>query len=294
MICKGHRHYVNMIFAAGALCAAALVGCASTKIPTLSQRPGCKTSVEGFYHCNDPWDKAKPAIIIRQGMHAKIISGKIVAMDDKGVTFDPTGKGQLRDPGPEYFKFDKTEALIGEDGKILHGSVPDEHSRAFALELLLISTDSPQAEMIRLLLKPNKRFGFCVPPGNYRVTQCLFRNDYREIIDRGVNIPGLTISVKENRSNYIGDIYMDCGDTEQQDLIIIPYKIEHRPSSAARDAMFGWAVGGVIGIAVAAYMQTDLPKDCIGAHALYVVDKEDFKTQGSSARFNAIMILESP
>lgn len=183
-----------------------LCNCASTGNLTLNQNPGCETSVEGFYHCLDAWNKSKPAIIIRFGREMKVIAGEIVARDDKGVTFDPSGKGYIGDPKPEYFKFDKIEALIDENGEVVYGSIPAEYSNAFALELHLMPQDNPEAAPIVLQLNPNERFGFCFSPGDYIISEMRFMNNFKKIVDAGVDIPTMIISVTEKRSNYIGDI----------------------------------------------------------------------------------------
>jgi len=280
-------------------------GCAS-RIPTLSQSPGCETSVEGYYHCNDPWSKAKPAIIIRQGMQMKIITGAIVSMDAVGVTFDPSGEGQVRDPKPEYFRFDKIETLIGEDGTVLHGSIPEEYSRAYILDLHLIPVDASGSKKITLSLKPNARFGLCVPPGVYVVSGIRFRNDFQKMVDAGVEYPRLTVPVTENRANYIGDLYIDCNDAPQQDLIIIPYKIEHRPSTVIEEMLLSAAVGAVGGVidpdlgfdigqdaANVIWGRVDaLPEGCVGARVFQIINNESFNTEGKSPRADNIMICE--
>ena len=279
-------------------------GCAS-RIPTLSQRPGCETSIEGYYHCNDPWSKAKPAIIIREGMQMKIIAGTIVSMDEAGVTFDPKGEGTLRDPKPEYFPFDRVVTLIGEDGRVLHGSIPEQYSRAYTLELHLTPVETPGSGAISLSLKPNARFGLCVPPGVYEISEIKFKNDFQKMVDAGVEFPRLTVTVTEDRANYIGDLYIDRSDAPQQSLIIIPYRIEHRPSTVIEDMLLSAAVGSVAGvidpdlgfdmndaIVVMTSHQDGLPEGCVGARVLQIVNKGSFETEGRSPRIDNIMIYE--
>lgn len=275
--------------------------CASTRILTLKQNPGCETSVEGLYHCPEPWDKAKPAIIIRQGMNMKIISGEIVSQDDNGVTFDPGGEGYIGDPKPEYFRFDKIEALINENGEVAHGLIPAEYSRAWTLELHLRPQDDPEAGSITLLLRPNERFGLCVPPGNYIVSKMQFKNDRREMVDEGVDIPKLTISVVEGKSNYIGDIYMDCGDGNLHEPIVVPYKIAHRKLGTVGnnnemdgDTFLVGLLGG--GIAAGIYEASKDkkpivrdPKGIVGEHRLFIVKNDGFSIKGESPRIDNII-----
>ena len=279
--------------------------CASTRILTLRQNPGCETSVEGFYHCPEPWDKAKPAIIIRQGMHMKILTGDIVSQDDKGVTFDPGGEGYIGDPKPEYFRFDKIEALIDENGELVHGSIPAVYSRAWTLELHLRPQDDPEAGSITLLLRPNERFGLCVPAGNYIVSKMQFKNDHRMMVDEGVDIPKLTISVAENRSNYIGDVYLDCGDESLQELIVVPYKIAHRQPGTIGESDENTFIIGLIGGGIAAgiYEASKAaassandrkpvardPKGIVGEHRLFIVKNDGFPIKGKSPRIDNII-----
>jgi hypothetical protein len=273
--------------------------CASTRILTLKQKPGCETSVEGYYHCAEPWNKAKPAIIIRQGRDMKIITGQIVSQDDRGVMFDPGGEGYIGDPKPEYFKFDKIEALIDENGEVARGSIPVMYSRAYALELQLRPKDDPEAGSITLQLKPNERFGFCVPPGNYVVSKMQFKNDYRKMVDEGVDIPNLTILVEQNKSNYIGDLYLDCGDENLHVPIVIPYKIVHR-AGGPEDFDMGTAVAGALGGAVGAGIYGAVkdastgfrdPKGIVGEHRLFIDKKNDFAVDGKSPQTDNIIVV---
>jgi hypothetical protein len=236
----------------------------------------------------------------------KVVTGEIVSMDDNGVTFDPTGEGQLRDPKPEYFSFDKIMTLIDENGEAIHGTIPKEYSRAYALELHLTPADPSASKEIALLIEPNVRFGLCVPPGRYTVSGIHFRNDFQKIVDAGMEYPPMTVTVEENRSNYIGDLYLDCGDATDRELIIIPYKIEHRPSTVIEDflmsAAFG-AIGGAIdpdlgadiGMDAASVVRgtrEDLPEGCVGAHVLLIVNDENFGTKGKSPKADNLVACE--
>lgn len=291
------------------------ISCAASRIPTLAQRPGCETSIEGYYHCADLWLKAKPALIIRQGMEMKIITGTIVSTDSDGVTFDPTGEGQLRDPKPEYFHYKKIEALIGDNGEVLHGTIPPVYSRAYALELHLVPLYKPEPEPINVTMEPNKQFGFCVPPGDYSIDAIMFRNDYQKMVDEGIGFPKLTISVEEGRSNYIGDLYLDCRDFEQSKAVAIPYKISHRPSEAMNNLIFDVAtsaiIGGVVipsagtvaedaaesavesvvdGLTTEAFDEDGkLRKEIIGIHLLFIQENPDSEIKGTSPRTDNIM-----
>ena len=272
------------------------VNCASNRIWTLDQNPGCETSVEGYYHCREPWDKTKPALIIRQGMHMLVIGGEIVSRDDKGVTFDPDGKVFTGDPKPEYYPFDEIEALIDENGKLLYGTIPEKYSRSYALELHLISQDTTKSESVKLLLKPNRRFGFCVPAGNYIVSKLQFKNDYMGIIDEGVDIPEFRISVAENKSNYIGDIYLDCGKGDLNDPVLIQYKIARR-RDGDREGYDTVLVGGLFGGVAAGLYEVSkdrkpIPKDprgIVGKRKLFIEKNDDFVVKGVNPQMDNIV-----
>lgn len=268
-----------------------IIGCATSKIPSLKHRPDCETSVEGYYYCVDPWQRSKPALIIRHGTGMKILTGEIMSQDAKGVTFKPKGEGYIAEPDPEYFKFKNIEALIDENGEVAYGIIPDQFSRAYALELHLTPRDDPESKPIKLVLEPNKQFGFCVPPGNYIVSEIQFRNDYQKMVDEGVDIPRLEVRVEENHSNYIGDIYMDCGDLRREDPIAIPYKIKHRPSEAMNDFIAGAAAGAIgAGLAAASGSSPALPKGVIGIHTIYIEENDEFAMKGKSTKINNIII----
>lgn len=275
-----------------------LYSCASSRILTLRQNPGCRTSVEGFYRCFEPWDKAKPAVIIRQGRDLKIISGEIVARDDEGVTLDPSGEGYIGDPEPEYFKFDKIEALIDGNGDVEYGKIPEMYSGAYALELHLQLQDDPESEPVVVLLKPNERFGLCTPPGDYIVSTMRFKNDYRSVTDEGVDVPKLRISVMENRSNYIGDIYMDCGDEKMHEPFVIQYKVGDGRSYIPRTSdgnteLIGLLAGGIAaGIYEASQDRKRVvhdPDRIIGEHRLFIEKNDDFMIEGKSPKHVSII-----
>lgn len=278
-----------------------LVNCASNRIWTIDQTPDCKTSVEGYYHCEEPWYKTKPAMIIRQGTRMLVIGGEIVSRDDNGVTFDANGEVFTGDPEPEYYPFKDIEALIDDDGEVVYGTIPDMYSRSYALELHMTSKDTTESKSLKLLLKPNRRFGFCVPAGDYIVSKIQFKNDYNGIIDEGVDIPCFSVSVVENKSNYIGDIYMDCGEDDLEDPIVIQYKMARRrdgvSDSRERDdtVLVGVLFGGIAaGIYEASKDEKPLYKDprgIVGEHKLFIKNNDEFSVKGVSPRIDNIILL---
>ena len=81
-----------------------ILRCATSNVPTLGQEPECTSSIEGFFHCPHIWGFSRPAIVPKNGGNMEYIEGKILSIDDKGVTFDARPRG-LYDPKPKYYPY---------------------------------------------------------------------------------------------------------------------------------------------------------------------------------------------
>lgn len=259
--------------------------CATTQAPTLEKQPECTSSVEGYYYCPDSWDGNKPALVLKKGNRFEIEQGHIVSRDKEGVTFDATGRG-LYDPKPKYYPYDKIQVLIGNEGQVLAGKIPERMSKAFSIQLSLYSTTQPQDKPIDLMLKPNEQFGFCVPPDNYVIKKILFI-DGQKNIDEGVNFPDLTLRVLPNQSNYIGHLLLNAQKNGLKNPIIIPYKIVSRPKSSSNAAFWGGMLGTMIHSAVMA------SKGIIGEHKLYIGSFQKFESKGKNPLKKSVLQVKN-
>ena len=273
-----------------------LVGCGGLKVCPLERQPECGTTVEGFYYCAEPWDGPKPALIVRSGPEIRILKGTIVSRDERGITFDQSAEGMLRDPGPEHFPFKRVAALIGENGDVVYGRVPESCSKAYTLELHLRLADSPKAEVIKLSLKPNAQFAFCVPPGTYEVSDMRFINEQLKIVDGAVEPPRVRVVIEEGFSNYIGDWYMNCGPSPS-DSIKVAYKIIRRPSEIMSEMAAAAVLGAVAPTSTSIIRQAvidqttqavasslvagaPLPKGAVGQHRFSIIGRDSYPKKG--------------
>ena len=244
------------------------IGCATTRVPELKDRPNCKSSVEGFFHSEHGWVGKAPALILKEDKE-KIMNGKIISLEDDGVTFDPDKESPFYDPKEKYYPFTDVETLIGEKGELVYGKIPKKYSRAWSIDLHIVNLETPDQKPMKLSLKQNQRFSYCLPAGKYFVKEILFIDKYNNI-DCGVDYPKLIFEVKPNCSNYIGDIYLDFDNINEGEMILIPYKIVSRPQGAVAAGFLGGAIGGALyGLAISS-------KGVIGIHRVIIKENKDF------------------
>lgn len=266
----------GMLLFAACLCSLAAWHCAATiKPPALAKAPGCVTSLSGFYEHSVPWPGQKPALIMRKAGEYKIIHGKVISQTGQGVTFDPEREGAFYDPKPEFFAFDKLEAFIAEDGRLVAGAIPAKLANPIALEIHLKEKNRPGAKPYRLRLEPNAAFGYCLPAGTYEVSAIAFR-DRKGNIDLGVDYPKLEIALEHGRVNYLGHLRLGRSPAVLRDSVLIPIKIGARPGGAMAAGILGGAIGGALHAAALA------SKGVIGAHLLYFGESAAPATRGKS------------
>jgi len=237
--------------------------CAATrKLPTLAKQPDCATSLEGYYEQRQQWNGKKPALIIQKNAEYKILSGRVISQTEKGVNFDPDREGVLYDPKAEFFAFDRIEAFIDQNGRIVAGAIPNKLSKTISLELHLKAQSAPQAKPYKLTLKANEPFGYCIPSGIYEVSAIHFI-DKNGNVDIGVGYPTLEIQIIKGHSNYIGHLLLGHSQMAARDSVLIPFKIGARPYGAAAAGFLGGAIGGAL------HAASNAAKGIIGEHLLY-------------------------
>jgi hypothetical protein len=261
------------------------IGCAGSMAPLLEKVPNCTSSLEGFYYCPESWQGEKPAMIVKEGSEYRLIKGKILSRDENSVEFDPKREGPFYDPEPRHFKFQEIEALIGNDGEIIYGVIPRIYSKSFDLELHLSPANASDKTIVKVKLKPNQRFAYCVKAGEYTVGEIFFI-DQKKNTDRAVDFPKLTIKIEDNKSNYIGHLILNPQNTQLKNPIILPYKIVSRPEQATAAGILGGAIGGALhGMAMAS-------KGIIGEHKLFIGMDKDFQPQGTMPLKSSILNVE--
>ena len=243
-----------------------IAGCSSVpKAVRTSENLTCPTTVEGYLHSNTVWNDAVPAILVNLPTGEKIYHGKLVEQTGAGIRFDPNREGPFLDPPEKLYTYDEIICAIDGNNQVIHGKIPEEKTLIWSMELQLVQETKPEATPIKLILNSNEKFSYCLAPGKYIVNKMLFwiGNQY---IDEAVNLPELTLEVKEGYANYIGDLYLDFESPTNPDACVIPYQIKYRPTSGAY-------AYGLIGALIA----SEAYKNAAGAHTLTVKDVDGFK-----------------
>ncbi len=206
----------------------------------------------------------------------------MVSQTENGVTFDPEREGAFYDPKPEFYRFDRIEAFIDQNGRVVAGAIPQKLSKEISLELHLKPSHAAEAKPFKLKLKPNELFGFCIPHGVYNVNAIRFV-DKEGNVDIGVNYPELEIRIEKGCSNYIGHLLLGHSKMAAKDSVLIPLKIGSRPKGAVTAGLLGGAIGGALyGASLAA-------KGIIGEHKLYLGAMENYRIKGKRpVKYNMI------
>lgn len=249
--------------------------CASTDVPTLKEAHDCNSSIEGFFHSFSKWSGEKPALILNENP-SKIILGKINHIQKEGVYFDQNKESIFYDSGEKFISFDKIKMLIGENGELIYGKIPDEYSEALSLEIRLVQDYVSDKEQMQLVLKPNAKFSFCLNAGTYTVKEINFV-DYKGNKSEVENFHNIKIFVSDKCSNYLGDLYLGFDDLIAPNTVSIPYKFIKKPNHSylTMGAMYG-AIGGAISGAMSALAT----KEVKGEHKFTVKFDESFKKEG--------------
>ncbi len=66
----------------------------------------------------EKWKGKKPALILKENK-TKVITGKIIKVDENGVIFDPKKESLFYNPPQKFYSFDEIETLVGNNGKYI-------------------------------------------------------------------------------------------------------------------------------------------------------------------------------
>jgi len=241
------------------LLVALVPGCANNA-KLLSKVPDCTSSLEGYLHSSPVWAGNPSVLIIRRMRDPEVLDGVIMEKREDGILFDQDRISRFVDPEPKLYPYKNIIAAVDEKLRVIHGDLPKDYTRTWGMDLEL---EDGASKPLHIKLKPNEYFGYCVPPGLYYVGSVRFSTSDGDR-DRSVGPPRLKIRIQENRSNYIGDVYLHGDLPDSSRLIAIPYRAESRA---------GLASMGLVG-AVMTILQPG------GYHYIDVVDKSPFLHNG--------------
>lgn len=216
-------------------CIFVFTGCANYAVSTKND-PKCVTVVSGHLICAEKWIGKRPALIIKDRGEIRSHFGDITEIDSAGVWFDRTNEGLIFS-SPRYYPFSKIVCLVDENNEVIYGEIPKKFGGTWDLAMKVKPADDPNGKAFILYLEANREFSFCLPPGRYVVDGLVFNRGY-SFSDIAVSVPALSFTCLDNKTNYIGDIYLD---SLVQDVTpnVIECRIGSRPSDATVGLMFG-------------------------------------------------------
>ncbi len=250
------------------------VGCASTKVPTLKQSPNCKTTLEGYFHSNAVFGMAVPFLMLNKKDYPELLFGKLKSLEENGVRFDPNRESPFYDPEETFYPFEDVKVLIGRNGEVIYGEVPDDLKRKWSLSLYIVNDSLPEPETMRLILNENSKFSFCLPSGSYTITDIIFF-DYDNKTNQAIDFPEMKIYVTDKCSNYLGDLYLGYENLNDSNTALLPYKFLR--NSNANFSSFGLIGGAISGAADEASKSSEI----IGKLKFTVKSDENFIKEGS-------------
>lgn len=239
-----------------------VTGCSSYELTKYSHNSSCSTTIEGNYYKDIESSYSYPAIFVKMTKYPKLVRGKLISIDDKGVIFDPDNIGFSNQP-ETFFSYDTLFGVIDNSGKLVYGDIPD----FFALKhkMIIGLTESKTQQYVELILEPNEPFAYCLNPGNYSISSIQFISS-KKVQDIGYDLPNIHLIIEEGKVNYFGNIYVDYKVKTDENIIVIPCTRNNTERSAAL-GMFGLV--GALANVVASEIESD------GLHHIINIERDD-------------------
>lgn len=250
-------------------------GC-TPKVATLDDRPNCYSSVEGYFESETVWTGDTPSLFVATtGSDHKILKGTVTAVQEDGIVFDRERLSPTFDPEPQLYPNENIIAYVDSTGRVARGTLPSDEGSILNMTLFVRPTANPDGNEKRIILEPNSRFGFCMPPGTYTVTDIHFEENKSGNVDRAVRYGTVQLTVSADSANYLGTVQLNTESLDAPSVYPIPVEPESRPQSAFVSGFLFGAIGSVVhDIAIEA-------QDIIGVHALSTQQNPDFEPTAS-------------
>jgi hypothetical protein len=191
--------------------------------------PGCKTVIEGNYYQNIIWHGRTPALVIESFNGNSTLYGELIEVNDKGIVFDAERNNPLFNAPKKLYKYKDIVCAINEEGEIIYGEIPKGKNNIFwTMNLEFISVDSLNKNKYKITLYPNRRFSYCMPPGIYSIENITFlvksESAKYDITSEAKFLPNITMNVKQDYINYIGDIFLNFKENIGDSVIVLPFQ----------------------------------------------------------------------
>jgi hypothetical protein len=241
--------------------------------------------VEGFYHCFFRYRGTYPALLTEQAWKVKPVTGRIIELREDGVLFEEEQTALVQKTVQKFYTKKQIVALVDSAGRVILGELPEEYSTAMKLIFQFKRADSlagpparpavkstprspsPKPPSFAAELLPNKKFGFCLPPGTYEVSRILLV-DSELGTSEAVDPPQFSFVVEENHATYIGDIYANFEGLNLGRCYSVEFSREGHYADPARDMAYSGLLGALV------RGGTEAPES--GEHNLEIVDDSTF------------------
>lgn len=253
-------------------------GCSQyNKLKRTEKVDNCTSTLEGNVIETDKWLGDTPLLVTRTvGRNFEYKKGKILEITDDGVLFDENRRSIAYNPEPRLYSNDEIHSLVDETGTIVQGVYPDSNleTRHFQFTIQKLASDK-KPDMFRIY--PDEPFSYCIEPGEYRFVSLIWqRNDGNSDISSPWFMQSNTMIINVNRTNYLGDIYVN-NSQKKEFALMYEYPLEEleRPN---KNFYVGFQHGWIIGVAGAVLTEAMRERGVIGILELQIIENLDYES----------------
>ncbi len=198
-----------------------LFGCASShKTVRLVNNPPCSTKIEAVLHSEGLWYNKFPAIVVNTPDGERTYFGEFVGIEKNGIRFNPKGLSIFQDYPERLYSYDEIVCAVNDDAQVVYGGPPS----ALSMDIQLIPESGGRP--IQFTLRSKIATSICLEPGRYQIAEVQFWNGYK-YRDECVSMPRITIDIKPDKVNYIGEFYLDDSSIVETDTVIeLPFEVQ--------------------------------------------------------------------
>ena len=180
----------------------------------------CPTSVSGQVHYKVRQEKEQATLRRLRWLADKYIDGKIVEKTKEGYLFAKYNHSTDSYQEPVLYKFEDIVYVVDEQQNLVYGNYEKykEKYLTWYVYFIVKEINDTSGRRISFSAYPDEPFSYCLEPGKYNV-------DFLELIMKHYTTggkyrhthfysdcifeSGFILDVKADKSNYIGDLYLD-------------------------------------------------------------------------------------
>ena len=183
-------------------------GCVNRAVKTKND-PNCRTTLVGKLHVPLYWTGEKPPVLVRKHDYQyTTYYGQIIEINENEVIFDQNRESLLFNPEPTSFPIEEVACLIDSSGKVLLGSIPRTYYTPWEFEIGVVPVENEKRKPLWIRFDANQPFSYCLPPAKYKIKSFIFFKG-PQVYDYSYGRPSTTFVVEPNKTNYLGDLFLD-------------------------------------------------------------------------------------